>query len=242
MTVKELAKFTSRSERTVHHWIEKVKKTPKDNLMSRASPEIAKRIVNKCSCSGHGKSADFAIDEIELILNYSTLPPMVISAVMENAKQNSNSTVAVMPSGINPVDAMMAKVAETFSAIALAVQDNSRRITAIENQLMQRPGICLPAPQITPRKHISMIIREYVAKSGNTYPDVWNELYRQYSYRTGIDARKRAKNREMDVLDYIELEGQMEVLQAIAVEIFIEKKAEYGLGGLKIQKEGSEWK
>lgn len=220
MTVKEISIFCGCSERTVQRWIKK------------ASAKMSS-VADKMSVAGHGRVVDYNMDEVECILRYSSLGYDVVLTVMENARKSGLSGTEekyVAQSNTTPVEVMMAKVAETFSAIALAVQDNSKRITAIENQIMQKPGICLPAPQITPRKHISMIIREYVARTGDTYSNAWNELYRQYSYRTGIDVRKRAKNREMDVLDYIELEGQMEILQSIAIEIFIEK-VENGLGG-----------
>lgn len=106
-------------------------------------------------------------------------------------------------------------------SLANKTDELDKRISNIEVQTEKRKAL-LPPPQIKPRDHINMIVREHAQKTGRKYRDVWSELYKQFSYRTNTDPRTCAKNRNMGILDYIEIEGFIETLEAIAIDVFKE--------------------
>ena len=66
MTVKELTNFTGKTERTIQRWIKKAG----DKMSS---------VADKMSLSGHGKIIDFTIDEVECILQCSSLSKDAVS-------------------------------------------------------------------------------------------------------------------------------------------------------------------
>jgi len=74
-------------------------------------------------------------------------------------------------------------------------------------------------PPIDPRKELNMLAREAGYAMGD-YREPYNQIYKHAYYRLGVNLRERAKNRNMDVLDYATAEGFMPQLVAIAREIF----------------------
>lgn len=102
-------------------------------------------------------------------------------------------------------------VSETIKAL-------DGRMTSIEQKIESRKAL-LPPPQIKPRDHINMIVREYVSATKTQHGVAWGELYRQFSYRTNTNPTISAKNRGMSILDYIEAEGMIETLESVAMEV-----------------------
>jgi len=103
-------------------------------------------------------------------------------------------------------------VSETIKAL-------DGRMTTIEKRIDDRKAL-LPPPEIKPRDHINMIVREYVNKTGTPHGKAWGELYRQFGYRTNTNPTTSAKNRDMSILDYIDAEGMIETLESVAMEIY----------------------
>lgn len=124
---------------------------------------------------------------------------------------------------VPPQDAEVSSLDVAFKAAMVTLvsmaQSMDARLTKIETRIDQRQAL-LPPPQVKPRDHINMIVRKYVSETESTYPQAWNELYRQFSYRTNTNPATCAKNREMSILDYIETEGMIELLESVALEIF----------------------
>lgn len=76
MTVKELARFTGKTERTIRNWIAK-----SSEKISSLSEKISNAEKTK-------KPADFTIDEVEQILLNSSMSKDAVSILMQNARQN----------------------------------------------------------------------------------------------------------------------------------------------------------
>jgi histone H3/H4/NACalpha-BTF3-like transcription factor len=102
-------------------------------------------------------------------------------------------------------------VSETIKAL-------DGRMTNIEQKIEQRK-ILLPAPQLDARAHIKKMIDEYVSRNGIEHSDAYRYLYREFFYRTKCNASLCAKNRGMKTIDYIDDEGMIETLEAIAMEV-----------------------
>ena len=103
-------------------------------------------------------------------------------------------------------------------ALTRNTENLDKRMTVIEQKIEQRKAL-LPAPQIDPRNHIVRLVTDHVAKTGLEFREVYRNLYREYGYRTHCNASLCAKNRGMKIIDFIDSEGQIEILESIAMEI-----------------------
>ena len=83
----------------------------------------------------------------------------------------------------------------------------------------QEKRVLLPAPQLDSRSHIKKLIDEYVSRNKIEHGDAYRYLYREFFYRTKCNASLCAKNRCMKTIDYIDNEGMIETLEAIAMEV-----------------------
>lgn len=83
----------------------------------------------------------------------------------------------------------------------------------------QEKRVLLPAPQLDSRSHIKKLIDEYVSRNNIEHGDAYRYLYREFFYRTKCNATLCAKNRGMKTIDYIDDEGMIETLEAIALEV-----------------------
>jgi histone H3/H4 len=88
-----------------------------------------------------------------------------------------------------------------------------------QNNQTQEKRVMLPAPQLDARAHIKKMIDEYVSRNGIEHSDAYRYLYREFFYRTKCNASLCAKNRGMKTIDYIDDEGMIETLEAIAMEV-----------------------
>ena len=202
MTIQELVSFTGKSERCVRGWISKAGiKTP--------YAEIAQGIR-------HG----YTIDEVEAILGASSMSRDAVSILMQNARDGiaGNGAQVSLPGGQGSLERAFEMMARAFETIAETQRMQEDRLQKSEGRIREREAV-LPAPQIKPRDRINMLVRSYASASGVPYRDCWNELYRQFSYRTNTNPKKCAENRGMGILDYIETEGQIGTLEAVAAEL-----------------------
>ena len=119
-----------------------------------------------------------------------------------------------------PQDAVALDSAFKMALITLTAmaQGMEARLSKIENKIEQRQAL-LPAPQIPPRSNVVKIVREYATKNEIDYSMAFTKLYREFGYRTHTDPRKAAGNRGVPIIDYIDTEGMMGTLEAVAMEM-----------------------
>jgi predicted transcriptional regulator len=191
MTTKEIAEVAGVSERTVRR--------------------IAKNEVGVVF--ERGKKAIFtekeAIETMRLARKKGFIVPRQNADVpRQNADVNSFLTerdIAIISQIVSVT------VSETIKAL-------DGRMTNIEQKIEQRK-ILLPAPQLDARAHIKKLIDEYVSRNKIEHGDAYRYLYREFFYRTKSNASLCAKNRGMKTIDYIDNEGMIETLEAIAMEV-----------------------
>lgn len=151
MTVKELSQFCGCTERNIQHWVKKA-------CNDTANEQLAKNLQKTVSSAGHGKSATFNIDEVELILKNSTLPPLVVSALIQNERgDNTSNSVAQNNDCLTRAFENMTRAFEYISKTQ-AMQEE--RLSKLEHHFEERKAL-LPAPGIKPRDHINMLARSY---------------------------------------------------------------------------------
>lgn len=199
MTTKEIAQAVGKDERSVRRWIKKV-------------ADKMSVVADKMSASTSTYPADYTQDETLAIIetgmgkNAAAVYRMNAEKTIRNIDVLSDKDISIISKIVS------ATVAETIKQL-------DGRISIIENRVEQRAAL-LPAPQIAPRDRINMIIRNYASKKGVEYSAAWSELYKQFSYRTNSNPSLCAKNRGMKIIDYIETEGQIDILESVAQDIF----------------------
>ncbi len=190
MTTKEIAKATGKDITTIQRWIKKI-----DGKMQSVDGKM------QSSTSSH--PADFTLDEVLGIIE--------AGAGKEAAgifRANSGKAPTVSSDRLDRLESLMEKMLLAVGNMMLASQT-----TPAERKT-------LPAPQLDPRSHIIKLANEYVSKTGIEHRDAYTMLYREFGYRTHCNAILSAKNRGMKIIDYIDSEGQIETLEAIALEAF----------------------
>ena len=195
MTTKEIAEAVGKDERTIQRWAK------------RAGDKMAS-IGDKVSSAGHGIGADYSLDETCAIIEQG-MGKNAASLFRENAK---NKTAPAAGSSLTARD--MEVIGGVVAAIMAAM---NTRVEKIEAKIEQRQAL-LPPPQIKPRDNVNKIVREYAHAHSIEHSVAFGDLYREFGYRTNTDPRRAAKNRGMAIIDYIETEGMIETLEAVAIE------------------------
>lgn len=199
MTVKELASFTGKDERTVQRWIKKA-----GDKMSA--------IGDKMSAAGHGKVVDYTIDEVEQILLNSSMSKDAVSILMQNARQNKKQTSTLTERDVELISSIVSLT------VAKTIEQLDNRMKKIENRIEERQAL-LPARKKDSRAHITELVRNYAFNHNMNYNNVYSLLYREYGYRTHSNPTVSAYNRHVTTIEYIEQSGNIEILESIAIEM-----------------------
>lgn len=201
MTVKELAEFTGKNKSTIGRWIRKANTQP---------------ILAKLQNATQSHSADFTIDEVEVILKAGSLSKDAVSILMSNARKPIVTELVVEKKGMEEAFKMMAY---SFQQLTEITKSQENRLSKIEDKIEERKAL-LPPPSISPRQNVSKIVREYAVSNSLDFRSVYQQLYTDFGYRTHMNVSERAKNRGMAKMDYIETEGLIDTLEAVAIELY----------------------
>jgi hypothetical protein len=201
MTVKDLAEFSGKTDRTVQGWVKK-------------ASEINTLINEKSSLSSPMYPADYSIDEVELILNQSRLGVNAVCILMANAREKKNSIVPSVES--KPDFDYQALGLVIGQAVAAAMAPIVSRLDLIEYQ--NKPA--LPAPPKTGRKALNQIVREYAQERLNgDYRKAWNNLYKEFYYRTDLKIKTEADHWDCTPIEYLENTDHLDDAIAIVKEL-----------------------
>lgn len=204
MTVKELASFTGKTERTIRNWIAK-----SSEKISGLSEKISNAEKTK-------KPADFTIDEVEEILLNSSMSKDAVSILMENARRNKpviqNQTSTLTERDVELISSIVSLT------VAKTIEQLDNRMKNIENRIEERQAL-LPARKKDSRAHITELVRNYAFNHNMNYNNVYSMLYREYGYRTHSNPTVSAYNRHITTIEYIEQSGNIEILESIAIEM-----------------------
>ena len=190
MTIKELAEFTGKTERTIRNWVNKAGK-----INGLIQEKISRSLETK-------KSSDFTVDEIGEVLNAGSMSKDAVTILMQNARQET--TVITTNNSVDYV--------EIGKMIAMAV---TSAMTPILQELRQpqqnQPKqLALPsAPDIKPRALLRQLVNDYAHSINITPRESWNELYKQFYYRCNESIKTKAKNLKIIPLDYLENENKL---------------------------------
>lgn len=110
-------------------------------------------------------------------------------------------------------------MAEAFNRMTKTTEYHEQRIAKLEETTKERAAL-LPAPQIKIKDRINLLVRDYANENKIQYGIVWSNLYKEFSYRTNTNPRACASTRSMSIIDYIEIEGMLDTLEAVAADLF----------------------
>jgi len=200
MTVKELSKFTGKTERAVRNWVNKAN-------------EKSSAIKEKSSVSSPNSPADYEIDEVEQILSCSSLGVNAVCIVMSNARDNQKELLAPLEKSM-AID-MEALTKSITIAVVAALSPMMGKIVEYSNTTQYKE---LLAPK-NDRSALRQLIGKYARKHcDGDHQEAWGFLYEEIYYRLKVNIRVRAKNEGVSKLDIIETLGYIDHAYTIVSE------------------------
>ena len=200
MNTKEIASAVNKDERSVRRWVKK-------------AADKSSVVADKMSVSSPTHPADYDLDETLLIIEMGL-------------GKNAAAVYALNANNIQrPSDSLLSQkeIEMITKIVAVTVSETMKqldgRVNVIEKRIEERQAL-LPAPDIAPRDRINMIMRQYASNNGKGFQEVYNDLYRRFNYTHKCNVNIAAKNRGMPIIEYIEVEGMIDDLEAVAVSNF----------------------
>ena len=204
MNTKEIALAVNKTERSVRNWAKKV--AEKNSV-----------VAEKISASSPMNPADYDLEETLMIIE-TGLGKNAAALYEVNARKQPMGKIVSFPES-----SLSQKDIEVISMIfAECVKKIDVRMSRIEEKIEERRAL-LPAPEIAPRDRINMIIRDYAERNRMPFAAAYSELYKIFNYTYGCNVNASAKHRGVAIIDYIESEGMIENLEAVAVSKFSPK-------------------
>lgn len=197
MTLNQISDLTGKTERTIRLWINKTSEE-----ISGLSAKISEAKRTK-------KPAQFTLDEtIEIIKagGNETLANLLLENASRQKAIQAESTLT--PRDLNLISSLIKGIFGELDS----------RMVKIETRIEERQAL-LPAPDIKPRDAINKLVRDFATKHNLTYSVVWQNLYTDFNYRHKVNVNTCAKNRGVAIIDYIETEGMIDQLHAVAIKI-----------------------
>lgn len=208
MTTKEIADFNEVSTKTVRRWVDKLSRGAGQNAISCEK-------LKMLEAGEKGLTVDWTEEEVYAIMT-SGGRGCVVNWMRANKPREQAQTS--LSSRLNETDiALISKIVST--TVAETIKQLDGRIEKIEGVVSQRRAL-LPAPTVKPRDNINRLVRDYATKNKIDFRAAWADLYRDFGYRTNSSPTICAKNRGMAILDYIEAEGMIDLLEAVALDIY----------------------
>lgn len=190
MTIKELAEFTGKTEKTVQNWVKKVNEKITLN--------------NEKITLVKGQPTELTIDQVEIILNSSSMSKDAVRILMENARKSSESITNPINNTENILMNFMVKMQEHQQQFMTMVLEK------LDNRQPDSKQLLLPdTPQEKPRALLRRLVNDYAYAVNITQQESWNELYKQFYYRCNENVKQKARNLKIIPLDYLEQSNKL---------------------------------
>ena len=212
MTVKEIATFTSRTERTVRNWIKKATEKSSQGVYEEIAQGIAPVPPEEIA---QGIAHDYSLDEVEFILEAGSMGKDTIGIVMENARTTQSKQNAVVD--YNLINHLVKEAVKDALGPAMFQMTEMFKIT-----MEQKNQKVLAAPKISLRSLLVKKVENYARLIDEEVKWVWITLHRDLKFRCHINVKVRAKNEGVKPLDIIEREGLLEIAIAVLEEFILE--------------------
>jgi len=210
MTVKELSELTARTERTVRRWINKASETS-DTLSAKMTYAYKSK-----------DPADLNIEEVEKILRCSTVPKIVVDALMTSSiKEKPTEYDKVLKPLHGATDPIMILLENQQNIMVMMMKKLDAM--AINKGEEIKSGKDSPkmisAPEQDFRSMLNQIVRKHATKfNDGKVQESWGMLYEELYYRCHVSIRTRANNSGRSKLDEIERADLLESSYFIMIE------------------------
>lgn len=187
MTIKEIADFTKKTERTIRNWANK-------------ATEKISVITEKISVSSPMNPADYTLEEVEQILLAGSMGENTVSILMENArlkdklvlnnqgKSKIEHHIFLAENSLNALKEMYTDVNE----LKKDMRDVKECVTGLVNSV-DKKAILLSAPPKSLRATLNRHILNYIKQEGADRREVWKKLYEEVKDRIHIDVYSRVE-------------------------------------------------
>ena len=199
MTIKELASFTGKTEKTVQRWVAK-----NNSKMTLSNDKIT--LVK-------GQETNLTINQVEAVLRAGSMSKDAVTILMNNAREKTT-----VLSTNNSVFNMQMFADMMAVSLATALKPIYDRLDTVENAKPKQ--LPLPViPDIKPRALLRQLVGDYATSINISHRDAWNELYKQFYYRCNESIKTKAKNLNIIPLDYLENENKLLTACSIMKEL-----------------------
>lgn len=210
MTLNQIAGLTGKAESTIRSWITSAKTAGSSAKTAGSSEKMSGLSAKIAEAKRTKKPAQFTLEEtIEIIKagGNETLANLLLENAHRQQAIEAESTLT--PRDLNLISTLIKGIFGELDS----------RVNKIENRIEERQAL-LPPPDIKPRDAINKLVRDYATRFDYQYNTVWNKLYTEFNYHYNVNVKTCASNRSMTIIDYIETEGMIDQLHAVAIKIF----------------------
>lgn len=210
MTLNQIAGLTGKAESTIRSWITSAKTAGSSAKTAGSSEKMSGLSAKIAEAQRTKKPAQFTLEEtIEIIKagGNETLANLLLENAHRQQAIEAESTLT--PRDLNLISTLIKGIFGELDS----------RVNKIENRIEERQAL-LPPPDIKPRDAINKLVRDYATRFDYQYNTVWNKLYTEFNYHYNVNVKTCASNRSMTIIDYIETEGMIDQLHAVAIKIF----------------------
>lgn len=210
MTLNQIAGLTGKAESTIRSWITSAKTAGSSAKTAGSSEKMSGLSAKIAEAQRTKKPAQFTLEEtIEIVKagGNETLANLLLENAHRQQAIEAESTLT--PRDLNLISTLIKGIFGELDS----------RVNKIENRIEERQAL-LPPPNIKPRDAINKLVRDYATRFDYQYNTVWNKLYTEFNYHYNVNVKTCASNRSMPIIDYIETEGMIDQLHAVAIKIF----------------------
>jgi len=116
------------------------------------------------------------------------------------------------------VEDLIVLQAQSLKKLRLKVESIDNRLEKVEYNYEERKSL-LPSPEKSDRDNFNQLVRKYASNNNKKYYEVYNMVYSEALYRLKIKFNTRAKNENISTIDWIDQNGYMDKVLAIALDM-----------------------
>ncbi|MBQ3800732.1 MAG: hypothetical protein II837_10595, partial [Treponema sp.] len=177
------------------------------------------RRVSRIATPSNGGYSDVTL------INESGLYALIFGSQLEGARKFKHWVTSEVLPAIRKSGNYTASPAVSFREVAVTLQKLTERVSALEQGAVREMAASAPSGdpavpgQPDSRSKLVALVKR-AAKSGElTEREVWSDLYRGYSAKTGLNLSQCAKAMNMSVISFVDFIGRMDNLRMYAEQV-----------------------
>ncbi|MBQ7166311.1 MAG: hypothetical protein IJR93_05145 [Treponema sp.] len=163
--------------------------------------------------------------QFPMFINESGLYALIFGSQLEGARKFKRWVTSEVLPAIRKSGNYTASPAVSVREVAVTLQKLTERVSALEQGAVREMAASAPSGdpavpgQPDSRSKLVALVKR-AAKSGDlTEREVWSDLYRGYSAKTGLNLSQCAKAMNMSVISFVDFIGRMDNLRMYAEQV-----------------------